>query len=106
MHRLHTRVNLIPIVAKADTMTNEEIADFKMQIPAVISHHKIQIFQAPTYENEDEETLTEAEEIGGGCNVIVSGFTWPLIDDLDIVQTPDGRQVHGRSYPSSMIVCG
>lgn len=32
MRRLHTRVNLIPIIAKADTMTDEEIADFKARV--------------------------------------------------------------------------
>ena len=32
MSRLHTRVNLIPVIAKADTMTDEEIADFKTRV--------------------------------------------------------------------------
>lgn len=32
MSRLHTRVNLIPVIAKADTMTDEEIADFKARV--------------------------------------------------------------------------
>ena len=38
MSRLHTRVNLIPVIAKADTMTDEEIADFKtrVRLPRVI----------------------------------------------------------------------
>lgn len=29
MRRLHTKVNLIPIIAKADTLTDEEIVAFK-----------------------------------------------------------------------------
>ena len=37
MRRLHTRVNLIPIIAKADTMTDEEIADFKARVRATQS---------------------------------------------------------------------
>ena len=32
MRRLHTRVNLIPVIAKADTLTDEEIADFKARV--------------------------------------------------------------------------
>ena len=32
MRRLHAKVNLIPIIAKADTMTDEEIAAFKAQV--------------------------------------------------------------------------
>ena len=32
MRRLHTKVNLIPIIAKADTLTDEEIAAFKARV--------------------------------------------------------------------------
>jgi hypothetical protein len=32
MRRLHTKVNLIPVIAKADTMTDEEIRDFKARV--------------------------------------------------------------------------
>jgi septin 7 len=32
MRRLHTKVNLIPVIAKADTLTDEEIATFKQRV--------------------------------------------------------------------------
>lgn len=32
MRRLHTKVNLIPVIAKADTLTDEEIAAFKERV--------------------------------------------------------------------------
>jgi septin family protein len=32
MRRLHTKVNLIPVIAKADTLTDEEIANFKARV--------------------------------------------------------------------------
>jgi hypothetical protein len=32
MRRLHTKVNLIPVIAKADTMTDEEILAFKSRV--------------------------------------------------------------------------
>ena len=35
MRRLHTRVNLIPVIAKADTLTDEEIANFKARVRAI-----------------------------------------------------------------------
>ena len=40
MRQLHTKVNLIPVIAKADTLTDEEVADFKARVslaPCVIS---------------------------------------------------------------------
>ncbi|KAH9947143.1 septin AspB [Amylocystis lapponica] len=76
MRQLHTKVNLIPIIAKADTLTDEEIL-------ADIAQHNIHIFQAPTYENEDEEALAEAEEIAGKIPFAVVGSD-------KVVKTPDG----------------
>lgn len=35
MRRLHTKVNLIPVIAKADTLTDEEIAQFKQRVSHV-----------------------------------------------------------------------
>ena len=32
MRRLHTKVNLIPVIAKSDTMTDEEVTDFKARV--------------------------------------------------------------------------
>ena len=113
MSRLHTRVNLIPVIAKADTMTDEEIADFKTrvrsphvdfvacllnyyQVLADIAFHKIHIFQAPTYENEDEESLAEAEEIA-------SKIPFAVVGSDKIVTTPDGRKVRGRAYPWGVV---
>ena len=36
MRRLHTKVNLIPVIAKADTLTDEEIAMFKQRVSLTI----------------------------------------------------------------------
>lgn len=32
MRRLHLRVNLIPVIAKSDTLTDEEIVAFKARV--------------------------------------------------------------------------
>jgi septin 7 len=38
MRRLHTKVNLIPVIAKADTLTDEEIAMFKQRVRCLTRH--------------------------------------------------------------------
>lgn len=63
MRRLHTKVNLIPVIAKSDTLTDEEINAFKERILADIAYHEIDIFHAPVYDNDDEETYAENAEI-------------------------------------------
>jgi septin 7 len=32
MRRLHTKVNLIPVIAKADTLTDDEVMAFKQRV--------------------------------------------------------------------------
>ncbi|CAE7052779.1 unnamed protein product, partial [Rhizoctonia solani] len=73
MRRLHTKVNLIPVIAKSDTLTDEEILQFKQRILSDIAHHQIRIFQAPVYENEDEETVAENEEIASKIPFAIVG---------------------------------
>ncbi|ORY90944.1 putative cell division control protein CDC3 [Leucosporidium creatinivorum] len=92
MRRLHTKVNLIPVIAKADTMTDDEVLQFKARILSDIAHHRIEIYQAPRYDQEDEETIAENEEI-------IRKIPFAIVGSDSVVATPDGRQVRGRAYP-------
>ncbi|TIA90788.1 hypothetical protein E3P99_01388 [Wallemia hederae] len=96
MRRLHTKVNLIPVIAKSDTLSEEEVESFKRRILADIDHHKIQIFKAPAYEQEDEETIQENSEIE-------SKIPFAIVGSTQTIQTADGRNVRGRSYPWGVV---
>jgi septin 7 len=61
--KLHKKVNLIPVIAKSETLTNEEIKNFKRKILAYILHQEIDIFAPPQHENIDTEPVTETHEI-------------------------------------------
>ncbi|GAB0143823.1 Cell division control protein 3 [Epichloe bromicola] len=96
MRRLHTKVNLIPVIAKSDTLTDEEITSFKARILADIKHHGIQIFEGPRYELDDEETIAENNEI-------MSKVPFAVVGATNEIKTPDGRAVRGRQYPWGII---
>ncbi|KAJ4558892.1 Cell division control protein 3 [Exophiala dermatitidis] len=96
MRRLHTKVNLIPVIAKADTLTDEEVAAFKDRILADIQHHSIQIFEGPHYELDDEETIAENQEIMSKVPFAVVGANYE-------VTNAEGRKVRGRRYPWGII---
>ncbi|SNX85256.1 probable cell division control protein CDC3 [Melanopsichium pennsylvanicum] len=96
MRRLHQKVNLIPVIAKSDTLTDEEIVAFKQRILNDIAHHQIEIFHAPIYENEDEETLLEIQEIS-------SKVPFAVVGSNTEIDAPDGRRVRGRAYPWGVI---
>lgn len=96
MRRLHHRVNLIPVIAKADTMTDLEIANFKARVLADIDYHRIKIFQAPRYELDDEETIQENRDI-------TSKIPFAIVGSNNFVQNSAGKAVRGRSYPWGVI---
>ena len=47
-------VNIIPLIAKADTMTPDECDDFKKEILREIETHKINIYEFPDHDDEEE----------------------------------------------------
>lgn len=56
MRRLHTKVNLIPVIAKADTMTDEEILAFKSRVSFMLRAYSTMLivldprrYQAPRH---------------------------------------------------------
>lgn len=63
MRRLAGKVNLIPVIAKADTLSEDETIAFKERILADLDAHGIEYYRAAEYEGEDEETLAENQEI-------------------------------------------
>jgi hypothetical protein len=81
MRRLHTKVNLIPVIAKSDTLTEDEIKQFKQRILEDIAFHTIQIYQAPQYEYDDPETIAENREI-----IVSHSFTYNHINDAILLR--------------------
>ncbi|KAJ1964596.1 Cell division control protein 3 [Dispira parvispora] len=96
MKRLHTKVNLIPVIAKSDTLTEEEVEAFKTRVLADIAHHNIQIFRPLSDSFDDPETVAENHEI-------LSKMPFAIIGSDREVVTHDGRKVRGRKYPWGII---
>jgi len=96
MKRLHTKVNLIPVIAKADTLTEEEVNAFKIRLLDDIAFNKIQIFRPVYDELDDNETVRENMEILNKMPFAVVG------SDEEIVLS-DQQKVRGRKYPWGII---
>merc|ERR1712002_856874 len=54
MKHLHDKVNIIPLIAKADTMTPDECQRFKQQIMKEIEENKIRIYEFPDSEDDED----------------------------------------------------
>uniref|UniRef100_A0A8C4EPM6 Septin n=1 Tax=Dicentrarchus labrax TaxID=13489 RepID=A0A8C4EPM6_DICLA len=89
MKRLHEKVNIIPLIAKADTMTPEECQQFKRQIMKEIQEHKIKIYEFP--ETDDEEEMKMIRKIKDRLPLAVVGSN-------TIIEV-NGKRVRGRQYP-------
>ncbi|CAG5099970.1 Similar to pnut: Protein peanut (Drosophila melanogaster) [Cotesia congregata] len=89
MQRLHDKVNIIPIIAKADTMTPEECAQFKKQILNEIAQHKIKIYEFPELEEEEENKFHK---------ILRDRVPFAVVGANTVIEV-DGKKVRGRKYP-------
>ena len=90
MKRLGTRVNLIPIIAKADTLTPDDLARFKQRVNEVIVAQNIRVY-SPPIEQDDEASAEHAK-------TLINAMPFALIGSTQEVTTADGRTVKGREY--------
>ncbi|KAH8927697.1 Septin-like protein [Atractiella rhizophila] len=90
MKRLGTRVNLIPVIAKADTLTPDDLQVFKQRIRDTISAQAIRVYNAPI-DADDEASAEHAKALMGALPFSIIGSTEDVV-------TADGRTVKGREY--------
>jgi len=92
MRRLSPRVNVIPVIGKADSLTPSELKAFKKRIMEDIDHYKIPIYNFPyDVEEDDEETIAENIELRALLPFAVIGSE----EEVEI----DGEPVRARVYP-------
>lgn len=89
MQRLHDKVNIIPVIAKADTMTPDECAHFKKQILNEIAQHKIKIYEFPEVEEEEDNKFHK---------LLRDRVPFAVVGANAVVEH-DGKKVRGRKYP-------
>ncbi|XP_014210307.1 septin-7 isoform X3 [Copidosoma floridanum] len=93
MQRLHDKVNIIPVIAKADTMTPDECVYFKKQILNEIAQHKIKIYEFPDAEDEEENKLHKP---------LRDRVPFAIVGANTVIEY-DGKKVRGRKYPWGVV---
>lgn len=92
MRRLGPRVNIIPVIAKSDTLTPEELAGFKARIMEDIAHYQIPIFNFPyDAEEDDDETIEQNKKLQRLLPFAVVGG--------DEIINVNGNEIRCRRYP-------
>ncbi|VDP11311.1 unnamed protein product [Soboliphyme baturini] len=91
MKQLHNRVNLIPVIAKADTMTVDECAKMKAEVAREIEQQRIKIYRFPEVSDKDETFAAEQKQYLQRMPFAVIGTSH--------VEEFDGAKSRCRKYP-------
>ncbi|GEQ69598.1 hypothetical protein JCM33374_g3270 [Metschnikowia sp. JCM 33374] len=95
MKRLSTRVNLIPVIAKSDTLAPNELELFKSRIREVIEAQDINIYTPPL----DMDDPAAAEH----SKQLIEAMPFAVIGSDDEVELSPGNFVRGRKYPWGVV---
>jgi cell division control protein 11 len=96
MRRLSPRVNVIPVIGKADSLTPLELSESKKLIMEDIEHYRIPVYNFPyDIEEDDEDTVEENAELRGLMPFAIVGSE----ETIEL----EGRTVRARQYPWGIV---
>jgi len=96
MKQLHNKVNIVPVIGKADTLTPTELVSMKRRILDEIEEQGIKIYELPDCESdEDEDYVEQTKQLKAGMPFAVVGSN-TLIEVC-------GKKVRGRLYPWGVV---
>ncbi|KAI9290610.1 Septin [Neoconidiobolus thromboides FSU 785] len=95
MKALGSRTNLIPVIAKSDTLSPSALNDFKKRISECIESNKINVFKCPV-DNSDQLDLQLAKDFN-------ETMPFAVIGSEKIIKNKDGKEVLGREYPWGIV---
>lgn len=95
MKKLSTRVNLVPVIAKADTLAPAELEAFKARIREVIETQDINIYTPPL----DVDDPASAEH----SKQLIEAMPFAIIGSESDVEVSPGNFVRGRKYPWGVV---
>ncbi|XP_054018877.1 septin-10 [Dryobates pubescens] len=92
MKSLDSKVNIIPIIGKADGISKTELQNFKNKIMSELVSNGVQIYQFPT----DDETFAEMNTIMNGC------LPFAVVGSTKEVKIGN-KVVRARQYPWGIV---
>lgn len=95
MKRLSNRVNLIPVIAKSDTLAPSEMETFKSRIREIIEVQDINIYTPPL----DLSDPASAEH----SKQLIESMPFAVIGSEEEYELAPGNFVRGRKYPWGLV---
>ncbi|XP_041457634.1 septin-11-like [Lytechinus variegatus] len=92
MKKLDSKVNIIPVIAKADTVSKSELHRFKIKIMSELVSNGVQIYQFPT----DDETVADLNSSMNGH------LPFAVVGSTEEVKMGN-KMVRARQYPWGIV---
>ncbi|ETE65766.1 Septin-8, partial [Ophiophagus hannah] len=92
MKKLDSKVNIIPIIAKADTISKSELHKFKIKIMSELVSNGVQIYQFPT----DDDAVSEIN------SVMNAHLPFAVVGSTEEVKVGN-KMVRARQYPWGVV---
>ncbi|XP_054754898.2 septin-11-like [Lytechinus pictus] len=92
MKKLDSKVNIIPVIAKADTVSKSELHRFKIKIMSELVSNGVQIYQFPT----DDETVADLNSTMNGH------LPFAVVGSTEEVKMGN-KMVRARQYPWGIV---
>ncbi|XP_021438121.2 septin-5 isoform X1 [Oncorhynchus mykiss] len=96
MKALHEKVNIVPILAKADTLTPTEVKKKKFKIREEIQQYGIKIYQFPDCDSDEDEDFKQQDQ------ELKDSIPFAVIGSNTVVEAK-GKRVRGRLYPWGIV---
>ncbi|CAF0966536.1 unnamed protein product [Didymodactylos carnosus] len=96
MKALHHKVNIVPIIAKADAFTLDELANMKQHILEQIREHSIHIYQIPESDSDEDDEFKEQNK------QLKNAVPFAVVASPQTLEVK-GKKVRGRMYPWGLI---
>lgn len=96
LKRLHGKVNIVPIIAKADSLSTNEASLYKKKTLRELEEHGINIFKIPECDSDEDELYRIKDK------EIRESIPFAIIGSTTTVEL-NGRRVRGREYPWGVV---
>lgn len=96
MKRLHQKVNIVPVIAKADTLTPAEIRNMKNRILRELEENEVTVYQLPDCDSDEDEDIKLQDR------ELKESIPFAVISSTQVVDV-NGRRVRGRVYPWGIV---
>lgn len=96
LRRLHKKVNVVLVIAKADALTEAEMKKIKANILDDLESNDIQLYQFPDPDSEEDEEFIQQDR------ELKASIPFAVVGSNTVIEVA-GKKIRGRQYPWGVV---